>query len=160
MYAIRSYYALASCWAPIILYSASSMAVTSPLVTVAFMVLNLWYRITSYNVCYTKLLRLEEALSVVNRKDGQVLYNGEPLEAEKFFQVGHASKIIVDGKEVTETGAVSPFKFLSTIGNSTIVRFEKTIFMDNGDKVQVWYQNPTAGKDMMTPGLRFRNNFV
>ncbi len=99
---------------------------------------------------------LEEALSVVNRKDGQVLYNGEPLEAEKFFQVGHASKIIVDGKEVTETGAVSPFKFLSTIGNSTIVRFEKTIFMDNGDKVQVWYQNPTAGKDMMTPGLRFK----
>ncbi|WP_321495314.1 cation acetate symporter [uncultured Desulfobacter sp.] len=99
---------------------------------------------------------LEEMLSVVHSKDGQVLYNGEPKEAQKFFPVGHASKIIVDGKEVTETGALSPFQFLATINDSTIVRFEKGSFTANGDKVQVWYQNPTAGKDIMTPGLRFK----
>nr|WP_320193654.1 cation acetate symporter [uncultured Desulfobacter sp.] len=100
--------------------------------------------------------QLEETLTVVNGKDGQVLYNGEPKEAEKFFQVGHVSKIIVDGKEVTDTGSVGPFKFLSTVEKSTVVRFSKVIFMDNGDKVQLWYQNPTAGKDIMTPGLRFK----
>jgi cation/acetate symporter len=99
---------------------------------------------------------LEETLTVVNTKDDQVLYNGEPKEAEKFFQVGHTSKLIVDGKEVTETGSVSPFKFLSTINDSTVVRFSKVIFMDNGDKVQLWAQNPTPGKDIMTPGLRFK----
>lgn len=99
---------------------------------------------------------LDETLTVVNRKDGQVLYNGEPKEAEKFFQVGHASKLIVDGEEVTETGSVSPFKFLTTIEESTIVRFGKTIFMDKGDKVQLWYQNPTSGQDIMRPGLRFK----
>lgn len=99
---------------------------------------------------------LDETLTVVNRKDGQVLYNGEPKQAEKFFQVGHASKIIVDGEEVTETGSLSPFKFLTTIEESTIVRFGKTIFMDKGDKVQLWYQNPTSGQDIMRPGLRFK----
>ncbi|WP_462269488.1 solute symporter family protein [Desulfobacter sp.] len=99
---------------------------------------------------------LDEALTVVNTKDGNVLYNGEPKEAEKFFQVGHASKLIVDGEEVTETGSVSPFKFLTTIEESTIVRFEKTIFMNNGDRVTLWYQNPTSGQDIMRPGLRFK----
>ncbi|MCG8549903.1 MAG: cation acetate symporter [Desulfobacterales bacterium] len=99
---------------------------------------------------------LDETLTVVNTKDGQVLYNGEPKEAEKFFQVGHASKLVVDGEEVTETGSVSPFKFLTTIEESTIVRFGKVIFMDQGDKVQLWYQNPTSGQDIMRPGLRFK----
>lgn len=99
---------------------------------------------------------LDETLTVVNRKDGQVLYNGEPKEAEKFFQVGHTSKLIVDGEEVTETGSVSPFKFLTTIEESTIVRFGKVVFMDKGDKVQLWYQNPTSGQDIMRPGLRFK----
>jgi cation/acetate symporter len=99
---------------------------------------------------------LDETLTVVNTKDGNVLYNGEPKEAEKFFQVGHASKLIVDGEEVTETGSVSPFKFLTAIEESTIVRFEKTIFMNNGDRVTLWYQNPTSGQDIMRPGLRFK----
>lgn len=99
---------------------------------------------------------LEETLTVVNTKDGQVLYNGEPKEAEKFFQVGHVSKLIVDGEEVTETGSVSPFKFLTTVEESTIVRFGKVVFMDQGEKVQLWYQNPTSGQDIMRPGLRFK----
>ncbi|WP_286821196.1 solute symporter family protein [Desulfobacter sp. UBA2225] len=99
---------------------------------------------------------LEEALSVVNAKNGEVLYNGEPKDAQKFYQVGHASKIIVDGEEVTDSGSLGPFKFLATIGDSTIIRFEKTIFLDKEDKVQLWYQNPTPGKDIMTPGLKFK----
>ncbi|NWH04154.1 solute symporter family protein [Desulfobacter latus] len=99
---------------------------------------------------------LDETLTVVNSKDGQVLYNGEPKEAQKFFQVGHVSKLIVDGEEVTETGSVSPFKFLTTVEESTVVRFGKVVFMDQGEKVQLWYQNPTSGQDIMRPGLRFK----
>jgi cation/acetate symporter len=83
------------------------------------------------------------------------LYNGEPKEAAKFFQVGHASRILVDGKEVEKTGAIGPFKFLSTINNSTVVRFAKTKFKADGDTVTIWYQNPTSGKEIMRPGLKF-----
>jgi cation/acetate symporter len=28
--------------------------------------------------------------------------------------------------------------------------------MDQGEKVQLWYQNPTSGQDIMRPGLRFK----
>jgi len=114
--------------------------------------INTWWRLTEKD----GNAYLDETLTVVHGKDGKVLYNGEPKEAEKFFPVGHASKIIVDGKEVTETGSLGPFKFLSTIEGSTIVRFTKAIFVDNGDKVTLWYQTPTPGKDIMRPGLRFK----
>ena len=99
---------------------------------------------------------LDEAISITQTADGKELYNGEPKEAGKFFQVGHASKVIVDGKEVTETGGLSPFKFLSTIEKSEVVRFKKVVLSDDKDKVSLWYQNPTAGKDIMRPGLKFK----
>jgi cation/acetate symporter len=100
--------------------------------------------------------RLEEALTIVVKSDGTKLYNGEPKESAKFYQVGHASKILVDGKEVEKTGAIGPFKFLSTINNSTIVRFAKDRFKADGDTVSLWYQNPTPGKKIMRPGLKFK----
>jgi cation/acetate symporter len=100
--------------------------------------------------------KLEETLSMVIKPDGTKLYNGEPKESAQFFQVGHASKILVDGKEVEKTGAVGPFKFLSTINNSTIVRFAKAKFKAGDDTVTLWYQNPTSGKEIMRPGLKFK----
>jgi cation/acetate symporter len=100
--------------------------------------------------------KLEETLSMVVKSDGTKLYNGEPKESAKFFQVGHASKILVDGKEVEKTGAIGPFKFLSTINNSTIVRFAKAKFKADGDTVTLWSQNPTSGKEIMRPGLKFK----
>ncbi len=99
--------------------------------------------------------KLEETLSMVIKSDGTKLYNGEPKESQKFYPVGHASKILVDGKEVEKTGAVGPFKFLSTINNSTIVRFAKVHFNADGDAVTIWYQNPTSGEEIMRPGLKF-----
>ena len=95
---------------------------------------------------------------MVIKSNGTKLYNGEPKEAAKFFQVGHASKILVDGKEVEKTGAMGPFKFLSTINSSTIVRFAKDKFKADGDTVTIWYQNPTSGKEIMRPGLKFKLN--
>jgi cation/acetate symporter len=99
---------------------------------------------------------LKEALSLTKTADGKILYNGEPKEAKKFFQVGNASKIIVDGKEVQKTGALGPFEFLATVERSEVVRFAKASVKDGGDKVTIWRQNPTAGSDIMRPGLKFK----
>jgi cation/acetate symporter len=98
--------------------------------------------------------KLSEVLFVSTAEDGQKLYNGEPKEAKKFYQVGHLSKIIVDGKEVDRTGAVGPFEFLSDIEQSEIVRFAKREIKE--EKTTVWYQNPTQGKKMITPGLMYK----
>jgi len=100
-----------------------------------------------------------EVLSKTLTADEKVLYNGEPKEAEKFFQVGHLSKIVVDGKEVEKTGSLGPFKFLSTIGTegTEIVRFIKEKFDDDsGNHITIWRQELTAGKDMLMPGLKFK----
>jgi len=99
---------------------------------------------------------LAEALSITSRADGTTLYNGEPKEAQKFFQVGNASKIIVDGKEVDKTGSLGPFAFLDQVESSEVIRFGKTVISDGEDKVNVFYQNPTSGKDIMRPGLKFK----
>jgi len=99
---------------------------------------------------------LKEALSATVLPDGTKLYNGEPQKNRKFYQVGHMSKIIVDGKEVDKTGAVGPFKFLETLEKSEIVRFAKKKFADGENSVTVWTQNPTPGKRLMRPGVKFK----
>ncbi len=99
---------------------------------------------------------LDEMLSIVTTKSGDKLYNGAPSSQRKFFQVGHLSKIVVDGKEVDKTGSVGPFEFLSTIESSEIVRFTKKSFDDEGAKTTVFMQNPTSGKDIMKPGLKYK----
>lgn len=95
---------------------------------------------------------LKEALSITDRKGGVKLYNGEPKENKKFFQVGGMSKIIVDGKEVEKTGAVGPFEFLATVGESEILRFKSVKITDGEDKVNVFVQNPTPGSKLMRTG--------
>ncbi|MCP4214753.1 MAG: cation acetate symporter [bacterium] len=99
---------------------------------------------------------LEEALSITNLADGGKLYNGAPQAERKFYQVGHASKVIVDGKEVDKTGALGPFEYLSTIEKSEITRFEKVVLKDGENKVTLWHQNPTSGREIMRPGLKFK----
>ncbi len=94
---------------------------------------------------------LDEMLSVTTLEDDTKLYNGEPQEAAKFYQVGHMSKIIVDGKEVDKTGPLGPFEFLATLENSELVRFTKKEIPEA--KTTVWFQTPTSGKDMLSPGL-------
>ncbi|MGM0505419.1 MAG: cation acetate symporter, partial [Bacteroidota bacterium] len=100
-------------------------------------------------------VQLNEMISLTELSNGDKLYNGEPKENAKFYQVGHMSKIIVDGKEVERTGPLGPFKFLSTIEKSEIVRFSQSKFTDGEDVITVWYQNKTPGSDMMKPGLKF-----
>jgi cation/acetate symporter len=102
------------------------------------------------------VVTLSETLNVTNTADGKVLYNGAPKADQRFFQVGHANKIVMDGKEVEKTGPVGPVKFLATIKQSEVVRFTKLLVVDGGDKVTLWKQNITSGKDIMKPGLKFK----
>ncbi|MDP3311811.1 cation acetate symporter [Lutibacter sp.] len=100
--------------------------------------------------------KLSEMLSIAESETGELLYNGEPKDGRKFYQVGHMSKIIVDGKEVEKTGPIGPFKFLSTIENGEIVRLTELKFKDEDRKVSAYYQNVTSGKDFMLPGLKYK----
>lgn len=97
---------------------------------------------------------LEEMLSISVAEDGTALYNGEPKSAQKFYQVGHLTKIIVDGVEVDKTGPLGPFKFLSTLENSELIRFTKKAIPDRN--TTVWFQTPTLGRDMINPGLLYK----
>jgi cation/acetate symporter len=99
---------------------------------------------------------LEEAPSIVIKKDGGVLYNGAPKGTRKFYQVGHLNKIVVEGKEVDKTGAVDPFEYIKRLQDSQITRFTKKSFGFNGDNVTLYYQNVTPGVKIMRPGLYYK----
>jgi len=99
---------------------------------------------------------LEEALSIVTPKEGPKLYNGEPQQAAKFYQVGHAKKIVIDGREVEETGPLGPLEYLRTLEDTEITRFAQKAFQFGDDKVMVFYQNVTSGREIMQPGLYYK----
>jgi len=99
---------------------------------------------------------LDEMLYTTLNASGEMLYNGAPKSEKKFYQVGHLSKIVVDGIEVDKTGPVGPFEFIKAVEKSEIIRFSKIAFSDGEDKVTVWYQNLTKGEDVMKPGLLYK----
>jgi len=113
---------------------------------------NRWYLLKNE----TDRVYLSEMLSISANEDGTKLYNGEPKEARKFYQVGHLTKLIVNGKEVDKTGPVGPFEFLKTLESSKVMRFTKKAFTHNDEKVTVWYQNETEGKNIIKPGLLYK----
>ena len=100
--------------------------------------------------------RVTEALSIVETPEGEKLYNGAPIEEGRFYPVGHMEKIIVDGVEVDSTGPLGPFKYISTIESSSVVRFLKHSFNYKNSNVSVWYQEPTPGTEILRPGLKFK----
>ena len=99
---------------------------------------------------------LKETVSISEDENGVQLYNGEPKENGNFFQVGHMTKIVVDGKDVEKTGPVGPIEYLSIIEKSELVRFAEAKFSHNGESVSIYYQNITSGKDFMLPGLKYK----
>jgi cation/acetate symporter len=111
-----------------------------------------WYSLTAKD----GKTSLEEMLFTTLKPGGVMLYNGAPKSERKFYQVGHLSKIVVDGNEVDKTGPVGPFEFIKTVETSEVIRFTKKVFTDGGDKVTVWYQNVTKGEDVMKPGLLYK----
>ncbi|MDO9153799.1 MAG: cation acetate symporter [Paludibacter sp.] len=111
-----------------------------------------WYKLNTKDGKST----LDEMVDITVTSEGEKLYNGAPQSEKKFYQVGHLSKIIVDGKEVDKSGPLGPFEFLKTIENSEIVRFSKKTFTDGNNKITVWYQNITKGNDVVRPGLLYK----
>lgn len=111
-----------------------------------------WYKLTGEG----SEAYLDEMPNITVKADGEKFYNGAPREENRFYQVGHLSRIIVDGEEVDKTGPVGPFKFLKTIENSEVIRFTKKAFTDGEDKVTVFYQDVTSGQDVMKPGLLYK----
>ena len=100
--------------------------------------------------------RLTEALAVTTLPDGSKLYNGAPVADEKFYPVGHFSEIVVDGQPVEQTGTLDPFSFLSILRDSTVVRWGSKSTSESGVSHTIYYQVPTAGADILRPGLKFK----
>ena len=96
---------------------------------------------------------LEETLFVTNLADGGILYNGAPKEDGRFKQVGDL--IDIEGETNVNTGSLGMFKFIGKIKNSTVIRWDKAVVMDGKDKVTIYYQHPTPGKEILVPGQKF-----
>lgn len=99
---------------------------------------------------------LNEALSITTDESGMQLYNGEPKENGNFYQVGHLSKVVVNGEEVESSGSVNPIQFLNIIKNSEVVRFLNVKFTSNNQEVSLYYPQETSGESFMLPGLKYK----
>lgn len=99
---------------------------------------------------------LEETLTMTSLANGGKLFNGAQRADKKFFQVGHMSEILVNGKSVKSTGPLDPVSFLSCIQHGTVVRWVSEKIEDGKDKVTVFYPKVTPGKDLLMPGVKFK----
>ncbi|MBN1648635.1 MAG: cation acetate symporter [Spirochaetales bacterium] len=101
---------------------------------------------------------LTECLSRTTFKDSAKPdhFNGAPREEGRFFSVGNASEIIVNGKPVMEVKRLNVFNFFSIIQDSVLRRFKQTGITLADSKTDIWYPVDTPGKQMMTPGLKFK----
>lgn len=114
---------------------------------------NTWFKSYSVN---DSTVNLVEGLDITVTSSGERLYNGAPKAEGRFYQVGHLNKIIKNGQEVESTGPLGPFEFFSTLEESEVALFQKAIFDDGGDRVTVFYQQATKGKDILKPGLMLK----
>jgi len=101
-------------------------------------------------------LQLEETLFVKTLADGTKLFNGSEKEEGKFFAVGHIKELKIDGKEVAETGSLSPLGYLSAIKDSTVVLWGKKYIHEGDTSTVVYFQKPTPGSRLLRPGLKFK----
>lgn len=99
---------------------------------------------------------LNEALSITTDENGLQLYNGEPKDNGNFYQVGHLSKVVVNGEEVESSGSVNPIQFLNIIKNSEVVRFLNVKFSSNNQEISLYYPQETSGESFMLPGLKYK----
>ena len=102
------------------------------------------------------LMELTETQTIEHLNDGTSLYNGLPKEDGAFYQVGNLSEIIKDGESVEETGTLDPFSFIDTIKNGTVIRWDKSTVSSAEGVTTIYYQVPTAGEDVVKPGLKYK----
>lgn len=111
-------------------------------------------KIETYWKLDTKNNVLTAAETIVHPASGPDLYNGAPKTDGKFYLVGHLSEI--EGQTVDSTGSLDPFSFIQKIKDGTVIRWSKQAFTDGSNKVTAYYQVPTAGADVLIPGLKFK----
>jgi len=98
---------------------------------------------------------LLKAQSITKTVDGEVMVNGLPQSAENQLQpIGHI-RSLPGGKN--ETGPLGIFSFFSTLQGSEIVLWgNDKLKHEDGSVTTVYYQKPTAGKDVLRPGTHPR----
>lgn len=97
---------------------------------------------------------LSETQYKLQTKEGSILINGLPQgtgEGETdFYPVGRISKL--PGDE-SETGALGPAEFLSTLRESEIILWgSETIKETDGSALTIYFPKPTSGKKVLSPG--------
>ena len=98
---------------------------------------------------------LTETQYIAQPTGGQTLYNGLPKDQNAFYQVGNMSAIMVEGAPVEATSALDPISFIDTIKNGTVIRWGKSVVADDAGITTIYYQVPTAGADVLKPGLKY-----
>lgn len=102
---------------------------------------------------------LHEVQWVTTKENGEKIINGSPASKENpLRQVGNIQTIA--GHEGTEakTGGLSPFKFLSILGNkkTEVIRWKTAKYLDGNNKVVIFYPITTTGNLIMRPGLKYK----
>ncbi len=89
------------------------------------------------------------------------LYNGVPVTDSDPLQAGHIENLVIDGEPREKATSMGLIGYLSGIKESTITRFlkyptDKAGLADGENRVWVYYQQPTEGREILRPGLKFK----
>ena len=90
---------------------------------------------------------------------GAKLINGAPASKENALRpVGHMQSIAGKKGSEAKTGSISPFRFLSLIGDksSEVIRWKIAKLEDGADKVTLHYPVVTSGNEVLRPGLKYK----
>ncbi len=104
----------------------------------------------------SNVLVLRRTQTIAITPDGKRLINGKlaGTEGAELHPVGTVSKL-PDGQ--TQTGSLDPVEFLSTLQESEIVLWRRDDIVEaNGTKWTIYYPRPTAGSEILKPGLHPR----
>jgi cation/acetate symporter len=107
----------------------------------------------------TGAVKLLESQFTAKLADGTQTVNGAPASKEnQLATVGNMEAIAGKTGDEAATGPLSPFKFLSTVGDprSRIKLWKNASFDDNGGRVTVYYPVFAAGNKVLRPGQRFK----
>lgn len=93
-------------------------------------------------------------------ESGETIINGAPASPENQLRY-EGSLDAIAGKTGSEakTGGLSPFRFLSLLGDKDTVirRWASAKFTDaDGAKMSVYFPNPTPGNKVLRPGLKYK----
>ena len=97
---------------------------------------------------------LEETQNVTTLADGTELYNGEPKENGKFYAVGNLIEIAEEAHDSQQ--ALDFFEFTETIKDGTVLRWGTVRVSDGDSSITIYYQMPTDGADVLSPGLKYK----